>query len=117
MLGPKIKYYRAVARLSQAELGARVGLSAKVISTIETDRRLASLADVELIAKALNLDAVATTSLFEAARDSRAKASATASVGARQLELLRLLIQAIDKLGPEQCLNLREALEHQISRQ
>ncbi len=55
-LGVKIKYYRLLRKISQAELAARAGISAEYLSRIERGKQVPSLQILILIAEKLEID-------------------------------------------------------------
>ena len=61
LLGANIKIYRKIQGFSQAKLAVRVDTAANYISAIEAGRRFPSVAMLEKIAIALDID---TTELF-----------------------------------------------------
>jgi transcriptional regulator with XRE-family HTH domain len=61
LLAANIKFYRAMLGLSQEKLAEKAGTAANYIASIEACRRFPSVAVLEQIAEALNID---TTELF-----------------------------------------------------
>lgn len=66
-LGARLKGLRADAGLSGEELGRRAGMSQSKVSRIEAGRLTPSVADVEALARGLNLSAEVTASLVDQA--------------------------------------------------
>lgn len=55
-IGKRIRQYRTEAKLSQKELGKRLGISQQQIAQYETGKRIPKLETIDKIAKALNID-------------------------------------------------------------
>jgi len=55
-IGTRIKKYREEAGMTQEELGKRLGITNSAISLIEADKRRLSLANLDKIIKALDID-------------------------------------------------------------
>jgi transcriptional regulator with XRE-family HTH domain len=81
-VGECIKSLRAAAGLKQHELASRAGISASMLSLVESGKRDATIPMLRAIAGALHVPA---NVLFAAALDSGAPANSTEAHQARQL--------------------------------
>ncbi len=107
--GALLRYHRTVRGVTQQEIARRLGVDFKIISSIETGRRLPP-SDDELaqLFRALDLSEIDQHQLLEAARKSSYTIRLPRDTSALDLELVHRLVHALKALEPQR----KSAIQH-----
>lgn len=110
--GALLRYYREVRGYSQQRIAQRISSDSKIISAIETGRRLPPEGDdFERLCAALNLSEDERRKLGQAAQESSYIIRISREETPRNIQFIHRVVKSLGDLGPEQVSMIEDLIQ------